>query len=46
VYLMHEDGHCDRNMQHLLTGLINFVVVDGKHLSTSKTKLVNIRNPS
>jgi hypothetical protein len=41
MYLMHEDGQCDRNMQHLLNGLIKFVVVDGKHLSPSKTKLVN-----
>lgn len=42
---MRGDGQYDRNMQHVLKDLIKFAVVDRKHLSTFKTKLVKVRNP-
>jgi hypothetical protein len=45
LYLMREDGQYERNMQYVLNGLMKFVVVDGKQLSTFKTKLVNVRIP-
>jgi len=32
MYLMSEDVQYDRNMYHVLTGQITFVVVDGMHL--------------
>lgn len=43
MYLMHEDSQYDRNMQYVLKGLIKFVVINRKHLSTFKTKLVNVK---
>jgi hypothetical protein len=33
---MPEDGQCGRNMQHVLTELTKFVVVDGINLSVLK----------
>jgi len=42
---MRENGQYDRNMQHVLKGLIKFVVVDRKHLWTFETKLVKVWNP-